>query len=259
MRGRKNEPAFVVHTADFLAELRNTPRERFERVTTDNFFRLFSKAARPADMMRVTILGCGGSGGVPTVGNHWGDCDPTNPKNARRRVSVLVQGAGQTVLVDTSPDLRSQLLDAKVGHLDAVLYTHDHADHMHGIDDLRFLRRDRGMPPISMLWNARDAGLDHLAIFFCIQPRHGRLGRIVQALCRGHRDRWSIRHQRAFRYAISAGSWPRHMVHRLPHRPHGLFDGCRRLTRRKLAGACGSGPLDRRCAEMGTAPDPHAF
>ncbi len=103
--------------------------------------------------MRVTILGCGGSGGVPTVGNQWGDCDPNNPKNARRRVSLLVQGAGQTVLIDTSPDLRAQLLDAKVGHLDAVIYTHDHADHTHGLDDLRFLRRDRGMSPIPCYGN----------------------------------------------------------------------------------------------------------
>jgi len=98
--------------------------------------------------MHVTILGCGGSGGVPTVGNQWGACDPENPKNRRRRVSVLVEGRGQTILIDTSPDLREQLLSANVKHLDAVLYTHDHADHCHGIDDLRFMRRDRGMPPI---------------------------------------------------------------------------------------------------------------
>lgn len=99
--------------------------------------------------MRVTILGCGGSGGVPTVGNEWGQCDPDNPKNRRRRVSILIEDAGQTILVDTSPDLRAQLLDANVKHLDAVLYTHDHADHAHGIDDLRFLRRDRGLPPLA--------------------------------------------------------------------------------------------------------------
>jgi phosphoribosyl 1,2-cyclic phosphate phosphodiesterase len=98
--------------------------------------------------MRVTVLGCGGSGGVPTVGNEWGRCDPANPKNRRRRVSILIEGQGQTILVDTSPDLRAQLLDAQVDHLDAVLYTHDHADHAHGIDDLRFLRRDKGMPPV---------------------------------------------------------------------------------------------------------------
>jgi phosphoribosyl 1,2-cyclic phosphate phosphodiesterase len=93
--------------------------------------------------LTVTILGCGTSGGVPRVGNHWGACDPSNPKNRRRRCSVLVQregGEGITnVLVDSSPDLREQLLDTGVGWLDGVLYTHDHADHTHGIDDLRMI------------------------------------------------------------------------------------------------------------------------
>ncbi len=88
-----------------------------------------------------TILGCGSSGGVPRVGQGWGACDPSNPKNRRRRCSLLVEresAAGKTtVLIDTSPDLREQLLDANVGWLDAVLYSHDHADHTHGIDDLR--------------------------------------------------------------------------------------------------------------------------
>lgn len=89
--------------------------------------------------MKVRILGCGTSGGVPRVGNIWGRCDPTNPKNRRRRVSILVEDQGTQILVDTSPDLREQLLDARVERLDAVLYTHDHADHTHGIDDLRGL------------------------------------------------------------------------------------------------------------------------
>lgn len=87
--------------------------------------------------MKVTILGCGTSGGVPRIGNVWGRCDPSNPKNRRRRVSILVENAGTSVLVDTSPDLREQCLDADVQRLDAVFYTHDHADHTHGIDDLR--------------------------------------------------------------------------------------------------------------------------
>lgn len=92
---------------------------------------------------RFTILGCGSSGGVPRLGGHWGDCDPDNPKNLRRRCSLLIEqesDAGITrVLIDTSPDLRAQMLDAGVGHLDAVVYTHDHADHVHGIDDLRMI------------------------------------------------------------------------------------------------------------------------
>jgi phosphoribosyl 1,2-cyclic phosphate phosphodiesterase len=91
--------------------------------------------------LRLTILGCGSSGGVPRVGSGWGACDPSNPKNRRRRCSILVERTGPdgttSVLVDTSPDLREQLLDADVRHLDAVLFTHEHADHTHGIDDLR--------------------------------------------------------------------------------------------------------------------------
>ncbi|MGB0498986.1 MAG: MBL fold metallo-hydrolase [Rubricella sp.] len=97
-----------------------------------------------------TILGCGSSGGVPRLGGIWGACDPENPRNVRRRCSLLVERIGENgttrVLIDTSPDLRSQLLDAGVGHLDGVVYTHAHADHVHGIDDLRmivFNRRSR--------------------------------------------------------------------------------------------------------------------
>ena len=93
--------------------------------------------------LKVTILGCGTSGGVPRIGGEWGACDPNNPKNRRRRCAVLVEreGAGGVtrVLVDTPPDLREQLLDVGVGLLDGVLYTHEHADHCHGIDDLRMV------------------------------------------------------------------------------------------------------------------------
>jgi len=96
--------------------------------------------------MEVTILGCGSSTGVPRIGGpdgagDWGQCDPANPKNRRRRCSLLVRqrnGQGITsVLVDTSPDMREQLLDAHCAHLDGVLITHDHADQTHGFDDLR--------------------------------------------------------------------------------------------------------------------------
>jgi phosphoribosyl 1,2-cyclic phosphate phosphodiesterase len=100
--------------------------------------------------LRVTILGCGSSGGVPRLGGRWGACDPANPRNRRRRCSILVERRGPggvtRVLVDTGPDMRAQLLDAEVGNLDAVLYTHSHADHVHGLDDLRqivFNRRAR--------------------------------------------------------------------------------------------------------------------
>jgi phosphoribosyl 1,2-cyclic phosphate phosphodiesterase len=93
--------------------------------------------------MRITILGCGSSGGVPRLGGHWGACDPEEPKNRRGRCSALVERIGPegttSVLIDTSPDMRQQLLNAGVSRLDAVLYTHSHADHVHGLDDLRMI------------------------------------------------------------------------------------------------------------------------
>ena len=89
--------------------------------------------------MKVTVLGCGTSGGVPRIDGHWGDCDPSEPRNRRRRVSIALEQGSTRLLVDTSPDLREQFLDAGIRDLDAVLYTHDHADHVHGFDELRAL------------------------------------------------------------------------------------------------------------------------
>ncbi|MEP5728508.1 MAG: MBL fold metallo-hydrolase [Sulfitobacter sp.] len=93
--------------------------------------------------MRITILGCGSSGGVPRLGGHWGACDPQEPKNRRQRCSILVERLNEegttSVLIDTSPDMRNQLLASGTGRLDAVLYTHAHADHVHGLDDLRMI------------------------------------------------------------------------------------------------------------------------
>lgn len=94
--------------------------------------------------MRVTVLGCGGSSGVPVIGNQWGACDPANPRNRRLRPSILVEQGGTKLLVDTTPDLRQQLLAAGVDRLDAVLWTHHHADHAHGIDELREICRLMG-------------------------------------------------------------------------------------------------------------------
>lgn len=95
--------------------------------------------------MRATILGSGSSGGVPRIGGYWGACDPAEPRNRRRRCSLLIEQWDDnphektTVLIDTSPDMREQLLDANVSWIDGVLFTHDHADQCHGIDDLRMI------------------------------------------------------------------------------------------------------------------------
>jgi phosphoribosyl 1,2-cyclic phosphate phosphodiesterase len=94
--------------------------------------------------MKVTILGCGASTGVPAIGPNWGRCDPTDPRNLRRLASVLVEIGPVAILIDTSPDLREQLIDARVRRLDAVVMTHAHADHLHGIDDLRSVNRLMG-------------------------------------------------------------------------------------------------------------------
>lgn len=92
-----------------------------------------------------TVLGCGSSGGVPRIGLEgpdWGACDPADPRNRRTRCSLLVQRAGTNLLIDTSPDLREQLITARCGRLDAVLITHEHADQLHGLDDLRMVAQN---------------------------------------------------------------------------------------------------------------------
>jgi phosphoribosyl 1,2-cyclic phosphate phosphodiesterase len=100
---------------------------------------------REAEEITATILGCGSSGGVPRIGNVWGLCDPENPRNCRRRCALLIEGrsAGSNeptrIVIDTGCDLREQLIDTRVERVEAVFYTHEHADHTHGIDDLRVL------------------------------------------------------------------------------------------------------------------------
>ena len=118
-----------------------------------------------------TILGCGSSAGVPRPALGWGACDPNNPKNRRRRCSLLVErsnGSGERtrILVDTSPDLREQLIDANVDWLDGVLFTHEHADHTHGIDDLRslFIHRRRR---IDVYLYSNTSGMMHARFSYC--------------------------------------------------------------------------------------------
>lgn len=109
--------------------------------------------------MKLTVLGCGTSSGVPRIGNDWGACDPAEPRNRRTRASIIVETATTRILVDTSPDLREQLLAVNVADVDAILWTHDHADHCHGIDDIRQIFHYRGVPVPSY---ARRQTLDHL-------------------------------------------------------------------------------------------------
>ena len=113
--------------------------------------------------MKVRILGCGTSTGVPKIGNDWGQCDPAEPRNARLRTSILVESAGENMLVDCGPDLRQQLLAAQVGKLAGVVVTHVHGDHCHGIDELRPVAQAIGAPvPL----HARAEVLDELKLRF---------------------------------------------------------------------------------------------
>jgi phosphoribosyl 1,2-cyclic phosphate phosphodiesterase len=113
--------------------------------------------------LKVRILGCGTSTGVPKIGNEWGQCDPNEPRNARLRSSILVESAGENMLVDCGPDLRQQLLAAEVSRLAGVIVTHAHGDHCHGVDELRPVSQAIGGPvPI----HARRDVLDELTLRF---------------------------------------------------------------------------------------------
>lgn len=139
--------------------------------------------------LKLTILGCGTSGGVPRIGNHWGACDPANPKNRRRRCSLLAERTGPdgetAVLVDTSPDLRQQLLDCGAGWIDGVLYTHDHADHSHGIDDLRMVSFN-GHRRVHVYYDAATGKLLHSRFAYCFQSPPGSE---YPAILKGHEIR----------------------------------------------------------------------
>lgn len=91
--------------------------------------------------MKVKILGCGTSGGIPFINGFWGNCDPNNPKNRRTRASVCLEHKGKNILIDCSPDVRQQCLENKITDIDAVVFTHAHADHCHGLNDLCLMSR----------------------------------------------------------------------------------------------------------------------
>ena len=121
--------------------------------------------------MRVTILGSGSSSGVPGIGIGWGHCDPENPKNRRLRPSILLESGDKTILIDTSPDLRHQLLTTGTEHLDAVLFTHAHADHLHGLDDLRGINRAMNAP-IDVYGDAATLDVIKTRFAYTLEPLH---------------------------------------------------------------------------------------
>ncbi|MEM7301964.1 MAG: MBL fold metallo-hydrolase [Pseudomonadota bacterium] len=129
-----------------------------------------------ADELRFTILGCSSSPGVPRIGNDWGNCDPQNPKNRRRRASMLVERISAkgttTILIDAGPDLREQMLSSGVDWADAVLLTHPHADHIHGLDDLRafFINRRQ---LVSVYCDASTSLRLHEAFGYCFETPEG--------------------------------------------------------------------------------------
>ena len=263
-RGKRNEPAYVVETARELARVKGVSEAEIARVTTENFFRLYAKTPRMAlagMSMRFTILGCGSSGGVPRVGNVWGNCDPANPKNRRRRCALLVERFGKqgrtTVLVDTPPDLREQLLAARVEHIDGVLFTHAHADHTHGIDDLRgmFFITKRRIP----IYADADTRASLESRFdYCFAQKPGSIypsildaRRYPSARARAHRRR-----RRADRSRADPAGARRGALARLPLRRPRLFARHRRHSGGVGGAAAGARCVDRRRAAADAASEP---
>lgn len=166
--------------------------------------------------LKLTILGSGTSSGVPRIGNDWGNCDPKNPRNRRTRVSILIESPTTRILVDTSPDMRQQLLAAGVIDIDAILWTHDHADHCHGIDDVRQIYHHRKAPvagyarePVIRLLKQRFAYVFegahgyHPTIVSHVLPNRLTIGDIaVTCVDQPHGDIWST----GFRFTHSGRS-----------------------------------------------------
>ena len=138
--------------------------------------------------MKVRILGCGTSTGVPKIGNDWGQCDPDEPRNRRLRSSIMLDSAGESLLVDCGPDLRQQLLEGGIGRIDGLIVTHDHADHVHGIDDLRPLTQALKRPvPL----HARKTDLERLQMRFAYAfARAGIYPPVVEGVVLEQELRW---------------------------------------------------------------------
>jgi len=121
------------------------------------------------DSAEIIILGCGGSGGTPLVGNHWGNCDPTESKNNRTRPSIAIRTAETTVVIDTGADFRTQINRENIGNIDAIVYSHAHADHINGFDDVRYAsikRRINGEDDYMMPIYAEQTTLNNIQSIF---------------------------------------------------------------------------------------------
>ena len=245
-RGKTNEPAFVVHTARMLAELKGVSEVELAAATTENFFRLFTKVKRPA--MNGDDLASPHSGlrlfrrraapGRPGRGRQLGRLRSRQsqkpPHAAVPSWCAANRTEGETrVLVDTSPDLREQLLDARIGRLDGVLITHDHADQLHGMDDLRAIALNAGSRVD--VWGDRrqlEKPDEQIRLLLCSAARQ-RLSAYSQCP-RNSRAVQAFRHCRCGRSGagpgLRPGPWP-HPQPGLPLRPLCLFQRCGRSGR----------------------------
>ena len=206
--------------------------------------------------MKVTILGCGSSSGLPVVGSGWGECDPNEPRNRRQRASILVSDDATTLLVDASPDCRAQLLSAEVHHLDAVLFTHAHADHCHGIDDLRWINVATG-EDLPAYGNAETlAEIDRRFAYVFETLKFTTENRYYKPVLSKRRDHGAVHGQEHRRRTVRAG--PRLLEYAgLSLRRLRVFHGRRGDARAGLRRPGGDRHLGRRLLPQDAAP--HAF
>ena len=133
-RGKPNEPSYIVHTINRLAEIKKVSKESVMDYTTNNFKNFLTYHNMKSKLI---VLGCGNSTGVPRIDGEWGNCNRKNKKNLRTRCSAIVIKGSNNVLIDTSPDIKKQLLDNRIKKITSILYTHEHADQTNGLFELR--------------------------------------------------------------------------------------------------------------------------